>query len=428
MKQMIHIDGLTIGNQLGHGGQGEVFQVEKNGKKYALKLYFPENSTDVQRKIITRLVQSGPPAPYAERFVWPLETVTTRDGKRFGYLMELIDTGRFISLGDIESRRMRHPGYGIMVEACRQLSECFRELHIAGYCYRDISRNNFLLSPQTGQVVICDNDNIIIDKEALGGMKGTTQYMAPEVMLGRAKPSTVTDQHSLAVLLFVLLCGGNPFNGELEDKIKILDGIATQYLYGTNPVFVFSPKDRSNRLPDKRGYRHVKKQWNILPTQLRDMFVRAFTAGLKNPALRVTDIEWQNAFTQMLGLRHVCTCRAENFWDPALKEQKPCWHQGCVVDYPSKLYVSGLSSAALLVRAGQSVTSMHLGEQSKTVIIGEMERHPSNPSQIVLRNKTMDTWQGILEKQLIDIPEGKAILLHPGIRIKTDRHEIIVYA
>ena len=227
--------------------------------------------------------------------------------------MPLIDTAQYASLADIESKRVPHPGYGVMTEAGRQLAECFRELHIAGYCYRDISKKNFWLSLETGDVVICDNDNIIVDKLCLGNIKGTTPFMAPEVVLNTAKPSTVTDQHSLAVLLFCLLCGGHPLQGKMEYDIKILDQITSRNLYGLKPVFIFDPKDRSNRPPDVAGYRHVAKHWKVLPAHMRNLFTKAFTSGLSNPASRVTDIEWKNALAQMLNLRHLCRCGAETF-------------------------------------------------------------------------------------------------------------------
>ena len=258
MKPTINIPGLHVSRKLAQGGQGEIFEVSKNGTTYALKLYFEKSATAEQRTIIEKLIRSGPPKiDRPERFVWPVELVQLPDSQRFGYLMPLIQTKRYISLAHIECGKMKHPGYGIMAEACRQIAECFRALHIDGFCYRDISKFNVMFSPKTGDVVICDNDNIIVNKDSIGKIGGTTQYMAPEVILGKAPPSTATDLHSLSVLLFIFMTGGHPFHGEMEDKIKIMDGVAAEFLYGHKPVFIFNPHDPSNRLPLKRGYRHV---------------------------------------------------------------------------------------------------------------------------------------------------------------------------
>ena len=427
MKRTPKIRGLKIVKKLAEGSQGEVFLAERNGERYALKLYNVSSATPEQRSTICFLVQEGiPAAGCTDRFAWPLEIVDLPDEKRFGYLMPLIDTAKYVTLADIKAGRIPHPGYGVMAEACRQLAECFRELHIAGYCYRDISENNFMFSPETGDVIICDNDNIMVDKHAIGNILGTPQFMAPEVIIGSTRPSTVTDQQSLAYLLFIMMCGGHALNGMNEYRIRVFDGVAAQQIYGQNPIFIFNPKDRSNALPDVSGYRHVATHWKVLPNHIKALFEKAFTVGLENPALRVTEIEWKHAFSQLLDRRHICTCGAENFWDPTQNKQV-CWYRQCAVAFPHKLYIKGKSITALLVKPGQVVTSMHLGEKSSATIIAEIEKHPTDENLCLLRNKTGTNWVAELGKKSIAIPVGKAIPLHPGIRIKAAKHEFSVY-
>ena len=314
-----------------------------------------------------------------------------------------------------------------MSEVGRQLAEAFRTMHIRGYCCRDISANNFLFCAKTGNVMICDNDNVVVDKQKIGSILGTPQFMAPEVILGNERPSTLTDQHSLAVLLFMLLCGGHPFHGKREYNIKIFDGVAAQEIYGRNPVFVFDPNKGSNRLPQEPGYRHVNKYWNVLPTEIRKLFTKAFTIGLANPAARVTDLEWKNALFRMQGQCHICSCGAENFWDPYQKDQKACWHRGCSVVYPKKLYIDGGVTSVLLAKPKQQLTTLHFGEKSSTTLIGEMEKHPSDASLVLLRNKTAETWKAVLGNQQIEIPSDRAVPLHIGIQIQAGKHELIVY-
>ena len=36
----------------------------------------------------------------------------------------------------------------------------FRELHNRGYSYQDLNDGNFFVNPKTGDVLICDNDNV----------------------------------------------------------------------------------------------------------------------------------------------------------------------------------------------------------------------------------------------------------------------------
>lgn len=421
------IPGLKIIKKLAEGGQGKVFAVEKKGQPFALKLYNAASATPDQRSTICFLVQEGVPAAgCADKFAWPLELIGLPGENRFGYLMPLIDTSKYITLSEIRANRREHPGFGIMAEAGRQLAECFRELGIAGFSYRDISDNNFMFCPKTGNVMICDNDNIMIDKHAVGNIIGTPGYMAPEVVMGTARPSTITDQQSLAYLLFTMLCFGHPLHGQREYNIHVFDGIAAQEVYGRKPVFVFDPKNRSNALPDEPGYRHVARHWSVLPTQLRALFTQAFTVGLTHPNQRVTAIQWKHALTQMLTQRHICGCGAEMFWDP-MQQDQVCWHCRSLQNFPCKLYIQGKSVTALLIKSGQVLTSMHLGEKSSATIVAEMEKHPTDPNLCLLRNKTGDLWKAAAGSQTVDVPPGKALALHPGIRIRTAKHEFSVH-
>lgn len=429
MTTLPKINGMKIEKKLGEGGQGEVFLVQKNEKTYALKLYFQSNATKLQYRIIQHLVDSGAPAgPCAEKFAWPIELIDFPQENRFGYLMPYLNHSKYIEMGDIESGRVPHPGYGVLIEAGKQLAECFRELHIRGLCYRDASKANFMLCPKIGNIMICDNDNIVPDKSEAGGIQGTLMYMAPEVARGDQNPSTTTDMHSLAALLFMMLTGGHPLHGEIENNIRIFDGVAAKYLYGENPVFVFDPKNNSNRLPDEMGYRHVGKNWNILPTGIRSLFTKAFTEGLHNPAARITDLEWTHALSQLKDYRHICTCGAENFMDPYVQQAQTCWHCKTAVNYPAKLYIEGRTANVVLIRPGQLITTLHMGEKSSSSIVAEVEAHPANASICILRNKTGSSWKAKLDGDEMEIPPSRAIPLHPGIQLKTENAELSVYA
>lgn len=58
--------------------------------------------------------------------------------------------------------------------------------------------------PDTGDVLICDNDNVSANGIDNSSVYGTPRFMAPEIVMGQAKPSRNTDLYSLAVLLFYM--------------------------------------------------------------------------------------------------------------------------------------------------------------------------------------------------------------------------------
>ena len=51
----------TVVNLLGAGGQGEVYDVECDGKHYALKWYFKGSATERQKKILESIIAKGSP-------------------------------------------------------------------------------------------------------------------------------------------------------------------------------------------------------------------------------------------------------------------------------------------------------------------------------------------------------------------------------
>lgn len=419
MDNLENISGITPVGKLDEGGQGEIWHVRQNDRDRALKRYHKESATAEQRAIIEHLIQTGAPSGIAHRFAWPLEIVQLADGSFIGYLMPLIDISRFISFEDIEAGDAPHPGFRVLFELCRQLAECFRKLNIEGLCYCDISKNNFFFSPETGEVILCDNDNIVVDNSGMGGALGTPEYMAPEVVKNESKPSTVSDQHSLSVLLFLLLCGGNPFHGLMEHNIHVFDGDASEYIYGQEALFVFDPSDARNRLPDIPGYRHVGAFWEILPRHVQELFLRAFVQGSHNPAMRVTAMEWMEMFSQMSALLRVCSCGAENFMETG---QHPCWNCGELLAL--RLCIEGGTDVP--VEPGQQLNPIHFGESSAQYAIGEMEPHPNSPSLVLLRNRTAEAWSAMLGGERVQVESARAIPLHPGIRIRIKNRELSV--
>lgn len=86
--------------------------------------------------------------------------------------------------------------------------------------------------PDTGDVLICDNDNVSANGIDNSSVYGTPRFMAPEIVMGQAKPSRNTDLYSLAVLLFYMFMMGHPLEGKLEAEIKCMDIHAMNKLYG----------------------------------------------------------------------------------------------------------------------------------------------------------------------------------------------------
>src|SRR5262245_59343233 len=280
-QQMVRTEfsGITcvVEELLGGGSQGEVYRANLGGKIVALKWYFPTSATPEQRAALEMLIKRGAPNG---KFLWPMELVAAERVSGFGYIMPLRES-RYKGIVDLMMRRV-DPSLRTLATAGLDLSHSFLQLHAKGLCYRDISFGNIFFDPISGDILICDNDNVAVDGEAKGGVLGTPRFIAPEVVRGEALPSTRTDLFSLAVLLFYMFIMHHPLEGKKEAAIRCLDLPAMTKLYGTEPVFIFDPNDRSNE-PVPGYHDNAIAFWPIYPAFLRDLFIKSFTDGIRDP-------------------------------------------------------------------------------------------------------------------------------------------------
>lgn len=152
--------------KLGEGGQGIVYKVSYEGKEMALKWYFIEKMKNPKQfySNLQRNIEQGAPT---DSFLWPQELSEYSQGESFGYLMELRpqqyeDFSRFLLA------RVRFSSVSALINAGLNMVEGFRALHNRGYSYQDLNDGNFFINPQSGDVLICDNDNVAPYGENLG--------------------------------------------------------------------------------------------------------------------------------------------------------------------------------------------------------------------------------------------------------------------
>ena len=127
----------TVVNLLGAGGQGEVYDVECDGKHYALKWYFKGSATARQKKLLEEIIAKGAPD---SSFLWPMELIVPSQGNLFGYIMPLRPKN-YKSIVDLMKNRV-NPSFYVICRTAFNLTKGYRNLHIAGAKYQDISFGN----------------------------------------------------------------------------------------------------------------------------------------------------------------------------------------------------------------------------------------------------------------------------------------------
>jgi eukaryotic-like serine/threonine-protein kinase len=378
---------VLVGERLGEGGQGVVHAGVLGGAPCAVKWYRAVPRPNELRASIAALIDRGRPHP---AFLWPIDLVVSPELPGFGYVMPRLDPV-YESFAHLLKRR-EQPSFRVMIAIGRQLVSAFEALHGSGLCYRDISFGNLWVDPQKPEVAIIDNDNVGIDDGAVF-VWGTLRFMAPEVVRREKFPSSLTDLHSLAVFLFYLFIHGHPLEGIKTESsyswatsAQSESGIAVR-AFGLEPVFVFDPADHSNPPPPGDP---MLTWWWIYPRFFRELFERAFTAGLSNPLSgRVPEGVWRRALIRLADCVATCSCKASVFYDPDDPEMG-CWNCGKVPPKPPLLQLPG---GTVVLSEGGSITSHHLYRDRKhDTVIAVVEPHPANPGEVVLRNVGPGEW------------------------------------
>jgi serine/threonine protein kinase len=295
---------LEIVQKLGEGGQGIVYKVNYNGKALALKWYFGNKLHDKQRfyQNIQNNIKLGAPT---KAFLWPLEITEMYDDS-FGYLMDLRPS-EYKDFSLFLLAKVHFESIDAIINAALCITNGFRALHSKGYGYQDLNDGNFFVNPKTGDVLICDNDNVAPYRENLG-IAGKCRYMAPEVVMGKKMPDVHTDRFSLAVVLYMLLFLNHPLEGK-KTLCPCLTEELERKFYGSDPVFVWDETNDSNR-PVRGVHANEIKLWPVYPKFVRDTFQAAFTheAMIGNDVEhRVTEKDWQKVFTDLRDFTIKCS-------------------------------------------------------------------------------------------------------------------------
>ena len=292
---------FTILDALGEGGQGEVYLADYKGKKYAFKLYKDRPSEDFCYNLRNNIAKGSP----SESFLWPKKYVALSGGD-IGYLMDLRPEAykSFVAYlnGNVDFKNT-----ATMLGWCIELCQSFKRLHENGFSYQDLNDGSFFLNEESGELLICDNDNVAADKKNMG-ILGKMRYMAPEIVRGEYVPDVHSDRFSLAVILFLALCKGNPYEGERLKNYDIIDEKVETQLFGTNPVFVYDRADRSNR-PIRGYHTALIRRWPVIPLYIKEAFHRTFVEGLTDRENgRTTELEWIKLLTMYRDELVTCSC------------------------------------------------------------------------------------------------------------------------
>lgn len=325
----------TIIKELGRGGQGIVYLVEVCGEKKALKWYLNAPDDKFYRNLAQNIASRAP----SDAFLWP-EYLTEKQQGSYGYIMKLRPQN-YYEFGNFLLAKVSFKSFTAMLSAAMKICDGFMMLHRFGYSYQDLNDGNFFIDPQTGDVLICDNDNVMPQGEK-SGIMGKARYMAPEIVAGGI-PNKYSDRFSLSVILFMLFYANHPFEGAKVVACPCMTEAFEKKFYGSEALFIYDPTDKSN-LPVRGIHQNVIRRWPVFPQMLRDAFIEEFSKEkLQDPSTRMIEQNWKKIISSVRDSLVVCQhCAEETFVNVSDSTDK-CMNCGKDVDLSKRLVINNRS-------------------------------------------------------------------------------------
>ncbi len=192
---------------------------------------------------------------------------------------------------------------------CIVLARAVRRLHAEGLAHSDLSDNNVLIDPVTGQALVIDIDSLVVPNLFSPDVDGTPGYIAPEVLATaglrandphKKLADIRTDQHALAVLIYEYLLNRHPLRGPKVHSIHSAEE-DEQLSLGEKALFIEHPQDSSNR--PATG---LSIPVTALGPTVTELCYKAFVKGLHSPYLRPAAYEWERGLIKTWNMLYPC--------------------------------------------------------------------------------------------------------------------------
>ena len=206
-------------SEIAAGGMGTVYRARDRQlqRDVAVKLMRPELGRDPEFAQRFAL-EARRTARFSHPNIVAIHDYGTDEDNQF-IVMELVGGGNVAQL--INRRGRLSPERAVRIGA--EVAAALQVAHRHGIVHRDVKPANILLTPEgtakltdLGVAQAADDAHIT----TTGGAIGTADYLSPEQVEGKlVGPST--DIYALGIVLFEMLTGRRPFNGESASAVAL---------------------------------------------------------------------------------------------------------------------------------------------------------------------------------------------------------------
>lgn len=287
------------------GGEGEIHLID--GRSRIVKLIF--HPTPVVIEKLCWMLDHAPPreTPWAPRDLgWPDGLLIRPETNQIcGYQTMFFENASTLETVFNRIERVRtFPNWTFahLVNLAANLARAFERAHRLNLTLGDVSSRNAMCDERT-YVKLIDLESAQIDagKSLLPCLVATTDYTAPELQavddFSKVRRTVFHDSFGLAVLVYQLIGDGvHPYYGTVESPggpKTMPPGMAervSQNLWAHSSSTAAKP--RVTPPPDACDFASM-------PTQLQDLFHRAFDEGHVNPSRRPAPREFVDALEVM---------------------------------------------------------------------------------------------------------------------------------
>lgn len=296
---------VWLGNRIGEGGEGAVFEVPSLGNDIVAKVYHQAVPLEKQKKLTS--MAKGCDESLKKIAAWPVSTLhAASQGAIRGFLMPKVAGYEPVHhLYGPSHRKQLFPDkdWAFLINTARNAAAAFEVIHGHGHVIGDVNPNLvFVAGTSIVKLIDCDSFQIAAAGQHYLCEVGVPHFTPPELQgcktfrgLRRTKNH---DNFGLALLLFhLLLMGRHPFSGvfagsgdmPLERAISQL-----RYAFGVNPA-------ARSMSPPPNCVTTV-----ILPPVVTHMFERAFSEHGTQTDGRPTAQQWVKVLDSLMGQVRAC--------------------------------------------------------------------------------------------------------------------------